>query len=196
VKLKGRGIYEECLYFAFTQAKSNHSDWPEKVLDWLFRLADPPRLRAAGEALPGPGPFRVYRGVAGMGRARRLRGYSWTGSLDVACWFATRRRLQSPAILTAVVGEEEVLAYHDGRDEQEFICRPIRPSRHPIRAPEMEERTHRHEALIRASERVKLRAFLEKNNPEMLARLDLNWSGNGPARLAPSGPTNGESAGV
>ena len=122
--LRRRGAYEAALLAAFTRTRTNTAGWSLRDLGRLFGTADRARLRAAGDPLPGPGPFPLHRGVAGVGRARRPRGYSWTGSLDVACWFATRRDLPAPAVFTATVPEGDVLAYVDGRGEQEYVCRP------------------------------------------------------------------------
>lgn len=123
--LKERGIYEASLITAFTGCKTNHHEWPEDWLDMLFGYADPVRLREAGDPLPGTDPFVLYRGVSGIGRARRLRGYGWTSSLDVACWFAVRFPwLAAPAVLKATVPDEGILAYENDRSEQEFICKP------------------------------------------------------------------------
>jgi len=137
--LKKRGIYEQSLLTAFTDCKVNHHLSPEDLLDSLFRFADPTRLREAGEPLPGTGPFILYRGVAGTGESRRLRGYSWTSSLDVACWYAVRFPwLASPAVLTATVPAEDILAYVDCRSEQEFFCKPRKWSRLKMTREEIE----------------------------------------------------------
>ena len=127
----------------FTGRKHNHRHRHEETLDLLFNYADRTRLLAAGDPLPRPGPFLLYRGVAGTGKARRIRGYSWTSSLNIACWFATRLDLPSPAVHTASVLAEDVLAYYQGRDEQEFICKPKQFARVKIARGEIVERAKR-----------------------------------------------------
>ena len=67
-----------------------------------------------------------YRGVAGRGAARRIRGLSWTGSLECATWFAKRAAdlgWADPAVFQAVVSDSEVLSYTNDRREDEYIVR-------------------------------------------------------------------------
>jgi hypothetical protein len=72
--------------------------------------------------LPGPGPFTLYRGVAGYTNARRIRGTSWTGTLERATWFAHRFLLPNPAVYKAEVEAAYVLAYVGShRNEDEYI---------------------------------------------------------------------------
>jgi hypothetical protein len=168
--LQARGIYEECLLRAFTRGRVNHREWSESCLDCLFGIADPTRLRAAGRPLPGPGPFRIYRGVAGIGRARRLRGYSWTGCLDIACWFAARLDLPSPAVLTAEVETNHVLAYC-GTSEQEFICKPNQWSRVKISSDELRAGSKRHHESTETQNKARLPSVLAEFalHPELTA---------------------------
>ena len=57
---------------------------------------------------------------------------SWAASFEKANWFSTRfREAGDPAVFRAVVPESKVLAYFNGRNEQEFIVmaehlKPIR----------------------------------------------------------------------
>ena len=88
-RLRERGLYEEALLWGFTSSRENNYRWFTKLAD-MFHKADRTRLRQVGDALPGDGPFTLYRGVAGNGRARRVRGFSWTEDLQVAKWFALR----------------------------------------------------------------------------------------------------------
>src|SRR5262245_16723139 len=88
----------------------------------MFQIADVKQLRAARDPLPSKGPFVIYRGVAGRGRARCIRGLSWTASLKCAAWFASRfSGLPDPAVYRVTVNEASVLAYLNCRNEQEFI---------------------------------------------------------------------------
>jgi len=72
---------------------------PAQILR-LFRRADPAHLRAAGDPLPGLGPFTLCRGVAvtrtQTARPRRAspRGLSWTRSIDIARTFAQEHARQ------------------------------------------------------------------------------------------------------
>ena len=170
--LKERGIYEKCLLISFTSPSLNHCRWPTRVLDRLFSQADPAGLRAAGDPIPSPGPFRLYRGGAGRARSRRPRGCSWTDSLDQACWFATRLGLESPAVLTALVKESDLLAYSDDRGEQEFVCNPTRPSLHPIVRAEMGERAKRQEETSPARTRTRMLARLAARRQERPTKPD------------------------
>jgi hypothetical protein len=100
----------------------------------MFRVADRARLRAAGDPLPEP-PFTLYRGVAGRGPARRVRGFSWTASRERGPWFADRftSLLHDPAVYTITVGEESILAYVNERQEEEFIVDPLALGHRPVR---------------------------------------------------------------
>jgi hypothetical protein len=134
--LQERGIYEAALFHALTACRVNNRQWPMYELRHMCELADRATLRAAGEPLPGAGPFTVYRGVAGRGSARRVRGLSWTFSLPVAAWFARRSanvfQLPEPAVYRLTVTEAEVLAYANDRREAELLVlcdktrRPVR----------------------------------------------------------------------
>ncbi len=131
--LKGRGLYERALLCAFTATRTNNRGWSLDALRLLFRIADRDVIRAIGDPLPGPGPFTIYRGVAGNGSARRVRGVSWTGDIKRARFFARRYpSLASPAVFQVTVDDSDVMAYSNEREEQEFIvllsqtCRPVR----------------------------------------------------------------------
>lgn len=123
--IKSHGLYERALLDAFCATRTNHARFPLEALRFFFQLADRERLRAESDPLPGPGPFTVYRGVAGHGRGRRLRGLSWTGSVGCAAWFAHRfeAHLPDPAVVCTTVTASDVLAYlgPSGRDEAEYV---------------------------------------------------------------------------
>jgi hypothetical protein len=104
--LKELGIYERGLLYALIGTRTNNY-LHQNVIPRLIDESDRTMLRMTGDPLPGAGPFRLYRGVAGHGRARHVRGLSWTASFDCAAWFARRYSLP--------------LAYLTGRGEQEFV---------------------------------------------------------------------------
>lgn len=118
-----RSLYEQALFRAVTQTRTNHYGG-FGLLRFLVGMADRARLLASGDPLPGPGPFVLYRGVGGNGRARYIRGFSWTASLDRAIWFAdraTRYGLSNPAVYRAEVPAKYVLFHTNDRQEEEFF---------------------------------------------------------------------------
>lgn len=133
-------MFEEALLDALTSVSVNNHNVPLVDLKALFFHADRNRLRAAGDPLPGPGPFTLYRGVSGKGKARRVRGLSWTASRDIAWWFAKRyTRLcpdyfTDPAVFEVTVDAVEVLVYTQYSNEQEFIV-DLPDSIKPVRVP-------------------------------------------------------------
>jgi hypothetical protein len=121
--LQSLGIYESALLEAFVGPRTNNYRWSLALLRQLFNLANPARLRALGDPI-GEGPFTIYRGVAGHGPAARIRGLSWTASLERAWRFATRFAcLPFPRVFRTIVSKSSVLAYlnESGRHEQEYI---------------------------------------------------------------------------
>jgi hypothetical protein len=158
--LKRLGIYEKCLVLAYRSRASNFSDWTQGSIDRLFLEADRDRLRMAGAAVPDQPVFHVYRGVAGHGRKRRKRGWSWTSSLDVACWFAVRFVESKPVVLEADVMNEEVLAYLPDRDEEEYLCCPEKPRPLKLLLTELNERAARHAQRKHEKKQLKLARLL------------------------------------
>jgi hypothetical protein len=130
--LRNAGLYERALLDAFVGTRTNHSHWPFDVLMSLFACCDRERLRAAGGPLPGTGPFVLYRGVAGHGARRRLRGLSWTTDPERARWFALRVFLPHPAVIRVTVDASAVLAYVNDREEREFVV-ALPPTVQPVR---------------------------------------------------------------
>jgi hypothetical protein len=110
------------LLVAYEKTRTNFSGWPLAGVKLLFRIADRKKLLESGEPLPGDGPFTIYRGVSGRGAARRIRGISWTGSLERAIWFAKRFHLEKPTVFKVVVDKSLIYAYDNGRQEAEFLC--------------------------------------------------------------------------
>lgn len=121
--LQARGLYEAALLEAWESCRANHSAWTTNEIRYLFRIADRARLLALAP-LPGPGPFTLYRGVAGQAPRRRVRGFSWTDDLEKAWWFARRFELADPAVYRTAVPAEAVLAFIGDRDEREFVIFP------------------------------------------------------------------------
>jgi hypothetical protein len=130
--IRALGLYERALFDALIETRTNHREWPLPFLRQLLASANRERLLALGDPLPGSGPFTVYRGVAGRGPVRRIRGLSWTDSRRQAAWFARRFRLDDPAVFQVTVPEQAVMAYTNERNESEFIillpatARPVR----------------------------------------------------------------------
>ncbi len=95
------------------------------VFPILFAYADRKKLRACGDPLPRLGPFTLFRGCAGKGRTRNVRGYSWSASYIRAQWYAMRfaSRLPDPAVYRIEAPEAWILAYlnQSFRGEEEFL---------------------------------------------------------------------------
>jgi hypothetical protein len=120
-QLKKSGIYEATLLEAFTGTRTNNRWCPVDTLRDLFLCGERERFLAAGDALPEGDKFSLYRGVAGRGAARRVRGLSWTANRERAEWFAKRAFLHDPAIYTVMANRSDIWAYTNQREEEEFI---------------------------------------------------------------------------
>ncbi|MFP4194292.1 MAG: hypothetical protein ACLFRO_05055 [Desulfobacterales bacterium] len=125
------GYYEEALLIALTGPRVNLSNYPFDLIRTLLGGADKNKMRAQGDKMPHEGPFTLYRGVSGVGKARRKRGVSWTASFEKAQWFAKRLSLDKPMVYQAEVPIEFVYAYTNERNEQEFIC--LLPEDHKLK---------------------------------------------------------------
>jgi hypothetical protein len=145
--------------------------WHYGDIRHMLTDADKERFRAAGDPLPSAGPFKLYRGVAGLRGHRAIGGYSWTSSIDVAAWFANRfsAMLPDPAVYTLWVPEEYVMAYTDGRQEQEFIvqlpwmCQPKRC----LSGPELIEAAERKQRQITAERLAYIHSISSDNASEI-----------------------------
>ena len=130
--LKEAGKYEEALMMAYTGTRVNWSGWGLDVIKFMFNRADRGKLAEAGDPIPEKDMFQVYRGVGGNGRARRVQGFSWTGSLERALWFANRAKvfgLNDPAVFTVTVPRESILTYCNDRQEEEYLLSLPLPSK-------------------------------------------------------------------
>jgi hypothetical protein len=138
-ELKSVDLFERALLFAWIHAKTNVRNWSRGFTRGIFEgLCDRGRLFAAGDPLPGTGCFTIYRGIAGTGAARRIRGISWTALPERARWFAAwyagRFKLPNPSVYRTVVEQKDMLAYSNARGEQEFLV--LLTSNHKIQVVE------------------------------------------------------------
>jgi hypothetical protein len=124
-ELRRAGIYEKALLTAFVGSKPRNCSLGANFLHVLFDVhTDRGHLRTASAALPGTGPFILYRGVSGHGAARRIRGRSWTPSLERAKRFARLNQISiAPAVYRVTAPAEWIVAYiyNQEEDEQEFL---------------------------------------------------------------------------
>jgi hypothetical protein len=118
--LKEAGLLENAVLSAWVMMRVN-SRHTGGLFDLMFACCDREKLRACGDPLPKPGPFTLYRGCAGNGRARKVRGYSWTADCEKAKWFANRLILPDPAVYQIEAPDNWILAYVNNRKEREFL---------------------------------------------------------------------------
>jgi hypothetical protein len=131
--LTSAGKYEEALFSAYITTGVNFSNWGPDVLTYMFDKADPVKMRSLGSSIPDLEMFTLYRGLAGRGRKRRVNGFSWTESPNIAAWFACRyAELPDPAVFRVTVKRDQILFRCDERNEKEFVLRlplPMKPRR-------------------------------------------------------------------
>jgi hypothetical protein len=159
--LKRIGKYEEALVSAYKAPKTNFHTWSQTVIDYLFAKADREMLRSLGSPIPTE-KIQVYRGISGHGCFRRKSGWSWTSSLEIACWFATRYDLANPAILSAINAPEEILHHTNDRGEQEYIVKPRKSRRFAISIDEIEKNARRHQQGREVETKKRLEEFRAK----------------------------------
>ena len=118
------GMYEAAMIAAYTGCKLDYRNWSLVSLERMFQKGNREKYAALGT--PIPEKAIVYRGVYRQGTERQVRGFSWTTSLDVACWYALRGLCANPApaIYQASVRAEQIICCFDGRKEKEMICYP------------------------------------------------------------------------
>jgi hypothetical protein len=122
--LKEIGKYEEALLSAYVSPRVNCHHYPKGMIEFLFSTGDRDKLLAAGDPIPDQEKFKLYRGVAGKGKHRRVSGFSWTDSPSTAAWFAQRfgqEKLADPAVYTVTVGRDSILARIVERNESEYL---------------------------------------------------------------------------
>ncbi len=130
--------YADDLVSAFLDANITNHHFPEWLLPWMFDIAEREDLRAAGDPLPGAGPFTLYRAVAGKMSARRVRGLSWSETCDYPMCFEEQAQhlgLHDPAIYKVTVDASDVLTYikrAGNLDLPEFIVK-LPPHAKPVR---------------------------------------------------------------
>src|SRR5262245_45048262 len=81
------GVYEIALLHALTSSRLNSFHCPPRLLRTLVARADQKRLRTAGDPLPGPGPYTLYRGVAAPNGSMDCHGHpcgGWRNSSPIA----------------------------------------------------------------------------------------------------------------
>jgi hypothetical protein len=123
IPLKDAGLLEIATITAWNGVRFNRRH-TGPIFPILFEYADREKLRNYGDPLPGTGPFKIYRGCSGTGRARKVRGYSWTASLERAKWFAKRFKLQHPAVYCINRCPETWILFYlnqSFRKEEEFV---------------------------------------------------------------------------
>jgi len=153
-----RGMYETALLGALTSGTVNHALIDRRVIDFLLSKVNREKFRACGSPYEHVRPFTIYRGVSrGRGTARRVRGWSWTDSLDIACWFAMSDETIydvtdtgvvaatdiNRAVYSATVSPEDIYCFSNKRNEQEYIVKPKQVKNLGIDVGEMTTRQHR-----------------------------------------------------
>lgn len=65
----------------------------------------------------------IYRGTSALSLVEARRGWSWTLSRDVACWFAMRfaKENGNPLVMRAKVRREAIIYYSNFRSEAEVL---------------------------------------------------------------------------
>src|SRR5579862_348442 len=131
-KLRRAGLLEDAFLDAWELNKYGTPNWEMWFSNFVFSSLDRKRLRELSEPLPPTDPLTVYRGVAGNNdEQRRVLGFSWTLSPEVAKLFADIRvnlfGLPNPAVYRAEIAHEHVLACLTGenhRKEEEVLLWP------------------------------------------------------------------------
>lgn len=143
-----RGMYEAALVEGYVWTKCDHRGWKFDYIKSLFDSGNREKLRNAGSPLQGTEPFTVYRGVHGSGEARRDCGLSWTGSLETACWFATKFGDENIAVNIAQLRLQDIYCYYTKGDEDEYLGIPLRWERLLLTLEEIQRYGAAHQAKL------------------------------------------------
>jgi hypothetical protein len=117
-----KGILEEALVRAFSGARFNNSNIQQSTIDFMLYQADKEKMLSLGLLPEEKDTYTLYRGISGKGAARRKYGHSWTGTLDIAIWFAKRLSFDKPIVYRAEVPKDCICFYIDDRNEDEYVC--------------------------------------------------------------------------
>jgi hypothetical protein len=119
------GIFEKVLLAAYAGARDIlYSPVSDRELARLLDKANRLLLRAAGNPLPGRGPFTLYRGVDYRGPHRLVRGFSWTPSFEEAQRLAGRDDFDGdPSVYRVEAEDAWVLACLDQGGQHEFLLK-------------------------------------------------------------------------
>jgi len=133
--LQKAGLLEEAFVDAWGAQKWGCPNWTPAFCRAILAKLDRAAMLRTGDPLPPGDSFIVYRGVAGIGAKRRVRGYSWSADEGIAKSFAELRAnrfgLPNPAVYSAVIQKEDILTFIDGsnREEREFLLLPHKLSK-------------------------------------------------------------------
>jgi hypothetical protein len=118
---KQRGLHVKALLFAWSNQKVAYQ-W-EPAVRYRLEECDRAELLRCSDPFPEGDSYNLYRGVQGKSDPH---GVSWTTSLEVARWFATRMG-GNGTVYTATVKREDVYAYihESGRGEDEMLVLSI-----------------------------------------------------------------------
>lgn len=112
---------------------------PTNIAQWLNRFlnADRKELWACSARAPDKS-IVAFRGVSSLKvqRNKYKNGLSWSCSLDVACWFATRRK-QAGVIFVAEIWMKDIFCLVGDVGEREVIAYPSEFYQLKISAKEM-----------------------------------------------------------
>lgn len=116
------GILEEAFFHAFSASRLNNSCVPLSMQTAAITFMNRKKLLSLGEPFGKNETYKLYRGVAGNTSQRRIRGLSWSGSLEIANWFAHRYDfLANPSVYEVTIKKEDIVWYSNNRKEDEFV---------------------------------------------------------------------------
>lgn len=165
VPLYSCGFLEELLVTAITGFNTMMAPFPHRLyLKSLLNFAKIEKLRSYGDPFPHDESFELYRGVVDGGNIDLIRGLSWTGSPEIASWFATKfnpsRKRKNPAIFKLIVPNNKIYFYSNDRNEDEFVV-DVWPQARPKRLPELPPPQRMPSV---AEQKLSLKKFIAKNS--------------------------------